>query len=198
MEKKTQTIETYNKSAAALARKFDQIGARVSDVEETFALVDKENPNVLELGCGNGRDAQEIVKRTNAYCGVDISEELIKLAKEKVPGARFELGDVSGYELPKDLDIVFAFASLIHITKEEFKELLGKLYKALNKGGVIRISLKHSPEYKEVTQNDEFGTRTYYLYSEGDVKEIADKFEILKSEIIEGRDVKWLEVILRK
>jgi len=198
MEKKTQTVETYNKNAKELARKFDQIGVRVSDVEEIFALVNKENPNVLELGCGNGRDAQEIVKRTDAYCGVDISEELIKLAKEKVPEARFELGDVSAYELPKDLDIVFAFASLIHITKEEFKELLKRLYNALNKGGVTRISLKYSSEYKEVTQNDEFGTRTCYLYSEGDIKEIADKFEVLKSEIIESKDVKWLEVILKK
>jgi len=198
MENKNQTIETYNRSAAGLGKKFDRIGARVSDIEETFALVKKENPNVLEHGCGNGRDAQEIVKRTNEYYGIDISEELLKLAKEKVPGARFELGDISDFDFPEGIDIVFAFASLIHVTKEEFRTVLKKLYYTLNKGGVIRMSLKYSPNYGEVTQGDEFGIRNYYFYSPVDIKEMAEKFEILKSKITEGRNEKWLEVILRK
>jgi len=198
MENKNQTIETYNRSAAGLGKKFDRIGARVSDIEETFALVKKENPNVLELGCGNGRDAQEIVKRTNEYYGIDISEELLKLAKEKVPGARFELGDIYDFDFPEGIDIVFAFASLIHVTKEEFRTVLKKLYYTLNKGGVIRMSLKYSPNYREVTQGDEFGIRTYYFYSPEDIKEMAEKFEILKSKITEGRNEKLLEVILRK
>ena len=161
-------------------------------------MVKKENPTVLELGCGNGRDAQEILKKTNDYCGIDISEELLKLAKNRLPEAHLELGDISSFDFPKGLDVVFAFASLIHITKEEFKDVLNKLYEALNKDGVIRISLKYSPEYKEITQSDEFGTRTYYLYSPEDIQELADRFEILKSEIIEGREAKWLEVLLQK
>ncbi len=198
MEKKTQTIKTYNQSAVELARKFDKIGVRVADIEETFALIKKENPKVLELGCGNGRDAQEIVKRTNDYCGMDISEELIRLANEKVPGARFELGDISAASFPEEVDIVFAFASLIHLTKEECKTVLSKLRNSMNTGGVIRISVKYNPVYKEITQDDEFGTRTYYLYSQEDIEELASEFTIIKLEIVEGINTQWLETILQK
>lgn len=57
MDKKNQTILTYNESATSLAKKFDELGARISDIEEAFALIQKDNPFVLEIGCGNGRDA---------------------------------------------------------------------------------------------------------------------------------------------
>ena len=44
-------------------QKFDELESYV-DLEETFNLVGKKNPKVLEIGCGNGRDAREIIKRT--------------------------------------------------------------------------------------------------------------------------------------
>ncbi len=198
LDKKLQTIQTYNQSAKALADKFDALGARVSDIEETFALINKENPKVLEIGCGNGRDAEVILKRTNDYVGIDISEELILLAKKKVPEAKFEVVDVVSFDFPSSLDIVFAFASLIHITKEEFRLVLSKLLTSLNKEGVVRISLKNSPEYEEVTEESEFGVRTYYYYSQEDIVEVATGFEIVKSEVLEKGATRWLEVILRK
>ena len=39
MNKKEQTLNTYNESVSSLAKKFDELGARVSDIEETFALI---------------------------------------------------------------------------------------------------------------------------------------------------------------
>jgi SAM-dependent methyltransferase len=198
MDKKTQTVQTYNQSAKELAKKFDDLGARVSDIEEGFRLVNKENPKVLEIGCGNGRDAEEIIKKTNDYLGIDISEELIKLAREKVPEGHFEIADTVFFDFPAGLDIVFAFASLIHITKEEFKVVLGKLFNSLNDNGIVRISLKYSNTYKEITEESEFGTRTYYHYSQEDIKEISNGFKIVKSEVFDKGRTTWLEIILQK
>lgn len=45
MDKKHQTIDTYNQSAALLAKKFDEQGVRVSDIEQMFALTQKDNPS---------------------------------------------------------------------------------------------------------------------------------------------------------
>lgn len=198
MDKKAETIATYNHSAKALADKFDHLGARVSDIEETFALVKKQNPKVVEIGCGNGRDAAEILKRTNDYLGTDISEELIKLAGEKVPQGKFEVVDITVFSFPNNLDIVFAFASLIHLNKEDFAVVLDKIFDALNPGGAVRISLKHSDVYKEVTKEDEFGVRTYYHYSQEDVAELAKKFTFIKNELSDLRGQKWLEILLHK
>lgn len=197
-QKKLTTVQTYNKSADALAEKFDSLGARVEDVEETFKLVDKANPKVLEVGCGNGRDAEEIIKRTTDYLGVDISERLIELARKKVPEGRFEVADIEGYQLQQGLDIIFAFASLLHIPKESLKDFLSEAYSALNNKGVIRLSLKSAKAYTETTTNDEFGTRTYFLYSPEDVKDLAANFSIVKSDLLERGGQLWLEVILQK
>lgn len=198
MDKKTQTIETYNQSAKQLANKFDNLGARVADIEETFALVKKSNPKVIEIGCGNGRDAGEILKRTNNYLGIDISEELIKLAREKVQQAHFKVADITTFQFPNELDIVFAFASLIHLNKEDFALTLAKIFTALNLGGAVRISLKYSDVYQEVTREDEFGTRTYYHYSQDDIKDLAKNFTFIKNELNDLRGQKWLEILLQK
>ena len=198
MNKKDQTTQTYNQKAKEFAKKFDSIRPRTSYIEEAFSYIKKENPKILEIGCGNGRDALEILKKTDDYLGIDISEELIKMAKEKVPDADFRVADVVNLEFPENLDIVIAFASLIHVDKDEFKSILNKIYNALNVSGVIYLSLKYSIKYQELTQKDEFGSRTYYHYSKEDIGELASRFSIVKEEIEEIRDTKWLEVILQK
>ncbi len=43
MNKKIQTINTYNKSADALVSKFEKLGARTSDIKEVFSLFNKKN-----------------------------------------------------------------------------------------------------------------------------------------------------------
>jgi ubiquinone/menaquinone biosynthesis C-methylase UbiE len=200
MNKKLQTIDTYNKSARALAEKFDNLdfGTTPTDIKEAFDLLGKSNAKVLEIGCGSGRDAKEILKYTDDYLGIDISTELISIAQEKSPEANFIVADVTSFEFPEGIDIVFAFASLIHVNKEEFKIVLGKLYKALNPKGLVVMSMKYSDIYKEVTKDDEFGTRTYYHYSKEDIVELSSDFTILRNELMELRGQKWLEIILQK
>ncbi len=198
MDKKNQTIHTYNESAISLAKKFDELGARVSDIEETFALIEKDNPFVLEIGCGNGRDAVEITKHTKNYLGIDISEKLIELAQQKVPNANFQVADIETFTFPGSLDIVFAFASLIHVPKEALAKILIEAWTALNENGVMRLSMKYADAYTETTKEDEFGTRTYYLYSKEDMEEVSSGFKIIKSGLNDLRGQMWLEIILQK
>ena len=198
MNKKEQTINTYNENAKALADMYDNQRARIADIEATFSLVKKDNPKVLEIGCGNGRDAEEICKRTNAYLGIDISEKLVELAREKVSSATFEVMDVENFQFPKELDVIFASASLVHIQKNQLREVLQKALSSLNDGGVFLLSMKYCDTYKENTKEDEFGTRTYYLYSQEDIKELATGFTILKNELQYLRGQMWLEVLLQK
>lgn len=196
MDKKQQTIDTYNRSASQMAIKFNNIGARVEDIEEVFALIKKANPFVLEIGCGNGRDATEIVKRTNNYLGVDIAEEFIKIARENVPQGRFEVRDIEAYDLPEGLDIVFAFASLIHTPKEKLMKIIDKIYNSLNTDGIVFLSMKYSDQYSEVIKEDEFGSRTFYLYSKKDVEELGKDFHILRNDVSHLRGQEWLKTIL--
>ncbi|MDD3190442.1 MAG: class I SAM-dependent methyltransferase [Candidatus Pacebacteria bacterium] len=198
MNKKTQTINTYSDSAESLAEKFYGLGARVDDIQEIFDLVQKKNPRVLEIGCCNGRDAKEIIKHTDDYLGIDISAKMIELAHQKVPTANFQIADIENYIFPEKLDVVFAFASLIHAPKKVLKNILSEALTALNNNGIIRLSMKYADTYTEITKKDEFGVRTYYLYSEEDIASLAGGFEIIKNELRNSMGQVWVEVILKK
>jgi SAM-dependent methyltransferase len=198
MDNKQQTVDTYNRSAAAMARKFNTIGGRVENVEKVFSYSVKENPFVLEVGCGNGRDAAEILKKTNRYLGIDISEEMVKLAREQTPAGEFEVADIENYTFPQGVDIVFSFASLLHSNKENVSRIFEEVYAALSPGGLFFVSLKNAP-YQEKPQTDEFGTRTFYYYTLEDLKGLAgEKFKVLwEDEPIHGKQ-KWADILLQK
>jgi SAM-dependent methyltransferase len=198
MNKKEQTIAAYNATADAIADKFNAMGARISDIDEAFTRVEKTNPNVLEIGCGNGRDAKGILRRTTNYLGVDISEKLIDLARKLNPDGRFEVADIEEFTLPRNLDIIFAFASLLHVPRESLRNILAEAFEALNPGGVFFISLKHSDKYEEQTKTDQFGTRTFYFYSEKDLDELKGEFKTVWKKVHEVRGQVWIDMILQK
>jgi hypothetical protein len=57
-----RTLQTYNESAEELAEQFKGIGARTQDIERGLSLTGSgRNARVVEIGCGDGRDAEEIV-----------------------------------------------------------------------------------------------------------------------------------------
>lgn len=133
-----ETIDTYNRSAKELSKYFNGIGSRIKDIKLAFGLAgNPKNARVVEIGCGDGRDAKEIVKRAEWYEGFDISEELIKIARQAVPQAHFKVADAANYTFPAYLDVVFAFASLLHLNKTEVRAILDRVHKALNPGGYL-------------------------------------------------------------
>ncbi|MBU0625541.1 class I SAM-dependent methyltransferase [Patescibacteria group bacterium] len=194
---KKQTVETYDSTASQMAAKFNGIGARIKDIKRGFSYVLRDQPFVLEMGCGNGRDAEEIIKQTPNYLGVDISKSMIALAKESVPQGRFEVADVDVWAFPTGIDLIFSFASLLHSDPVSVKAVLKRASAALNSEGVFYISLKYG-EGKH-SKTDEFGTRTYFLYTPEDIILYAgDDYSVLFEDIQELRGQKWFTIVLRK
>jgi len=197
MNKKEETINTYNQEAGYYANKFNKLD-RTAYVYEVFKLYKTPKPKVLELGCGNGRDAKVIGKFTNDYLGIDLSEEFIKLARSENPKLKFELADMENFVFPEKIDIVFSFASFLHIPKESFKQILQKLHKSLNTGGLIKISTKWGEKYEEIEKTDKYGVRHFYFYCEDDIKEISTGYKVIKMIKEEVSKNIWLEIILQK
>src|SRR5215831_20442773 len=58
-----------------------------------FELCPELGPNtrVLDVGCGNGSVAAEVVKRGCKIVGIDMSETGIQVARQKCPEGRFEV-----------------------------------------------------------------------------------------------------------
>src|SRR5271170_6826037 len=79
---------------------------------------------VLDLCCGTGHLAQQMISRGYRVTGVDASREMLRVARSKVPDAEFHNADVTSFALERQMDAaVCAFDSLNHLTEAERVEL---------------------------------------------------------------------------
>lgn len=194
------TIETYNQSAAELAEYFKGVGPRTEDINLVFDLISGvDNPRVIEIGCGDGRDALEIVARTNNYLGFDISKSFVDIAKQKVPEGRFVEADAATFEFPPEIDAIFAFASLLHLDKEEVRDIFSRAGAALKPGGIFFVWLKYRDAYQAELQRDQFGDRLFYYYNDELVQRLAGPdYEVASNQHNTIGSTEWLDMALRK
>ena len=198
-DSKQYTIDTYNKSSVKLAEYFNGIGSKKEDISLVSCFIPLENPNVLEIGCGDGREAAEIAEITDNYLGVDISEGMIDLARERFPGMIFKVADLEGYRFEELVDAVFSFATFLHLPKEEFAQALEVVHKGLNAGGVLYLTLKARDSYQEEIKEDDFGKRMFYYYTHDDVTELmGDMFEELYYDDQQIGSTDWMSILVRK
>lgn len=196
------TIETYDRSAKELAEYFAGIGSRLEIIEAALELTAQKNTaKVVEVGCGDGRDAADIVPRTAWYEGFDPSIGLIELARKRLPGVSFVKADALSYRYPQNIDVIFGFASYLHLNREDFRAACKKAADSLRSGGLLVITLKEREQYEEELVEDEFGKRLFYYYDEETVRDCIDsEFEVLRLEhqTLKRKTAKWLLVVLRK
>jgi len=200
MDWQSQTIKTYDDSANELAEYFKGIGARVDDIELGLKLADVgSNAQVVEIGCGDRRDAVEIVKRVSKYIGFDPSAGLLKIAHERLPNVSFVKADALSYEYPENLDVIYAFASLLHVNREDLKDVFTKVSQSLRSGGIFFISLKERPTYIEEVKEDEYGKRMFYYYNPAIIKEIAgNSFTSIHEDHQKIGKTEWFTIVLKK
>lgn len=167
-----ETVQTYNQSAAVMKTKYENMGARIFDIEKGLELCGKEKPFVAEIGFGSGREAAAMKGLVGEYLGIDVSSAMVEQASETVPEFDFREADVVNFDFPQNVDIVFSFASLLHLPKEQLKEVFKNIARALADDGVLYLSLKHKEEYSDEVVSDEFGTRHFYYYSHNDISEL--------------------------
>ncbi len=169
-----QNTKVYDEGAAGLAEYFKGIGPRTDDIKRALELAKAStNARVVEIGCGDGRDAEDIVKRVAWYEGFDPSEGMLELARKKLPEARFVKADALSYAYPKDLDVIYSFASLLHVKKDNLKPIFEKVGQSLRQGGILFLSLKERDTYTEEPRTDQFGERMFYYYNPAIIESIA-------------------------
>jgi trans-aconitate methyltransferase len=200
MDWDAKTIATYDNSAEALAEYFKGIGARVTDIELGLSLASAvKKAKVVEIGCGDGRDAVEIIKRVGWYEGFDPSKSLLEIAKQRLPEGSFVLADALSYNYPPNTDVIYAFASLLHVNKTNMPKVFEKATQSLRQGGLFYISLKERDGYQEDVKKDTYGERMFYYYDVDTIKEIAgDAFTAVHEDHQVHGNTDWFTLALKK
>ena len=94
-----QTKDVYNRIASDFSDTRGKWWRGMGDFDKYV----KDGDKVLDFGCGNGRMAEIFASEKIEYLGIDNSEELIKIARERFkdrPWIKFEVGDILDFVSP--------------------------------------------------------------------------------------------------
>ena len=97
--------------------------------------------DVLEIGVGVGRIAEHIAPRCRTFHGIDVSANMIRIARERMaalPNATCTAHDKSDLSLFADssLDRIFCQVVLIHLDREDAFNYMRESFRALRPGGL--------------------------------------------------------------
>jgi SAM-dependent methyltransferase len=100
----------WGRRARAWAENEEQ---QVPTFEEAFARTSlSAGHDYLDIGCGTGVALATAVERGAEVSGIDASEELVGIARERVPGADIRVGDMQSLPFEDDsFDLVTGFNS---------------------------------------------------------------------------------------
>ncbi|UZE93412.1 MAG: class I SAM-dependent methyltransferase [Candidatus Nealsonbacteria bacterium] len=123
------------------------------EIKFLFNAYLSQNEKVLDLGCGNGRYFPFFREKQAEYFGVDNSAELIKIAKNKYPEARFSVEDALNLSFPNNFfDKVYNIAVLHQIPSEEFRtRLLQEIKRTLKFKGLLILTVWKFHRWEELS-----------------------------------------------
>ena len=125
----------------------------IADIKIINTILDNanvcENIDVLDIGCGTGVMFPFYMERnTKSITAVDLSPEMVKIAKGKFPQADVICGDAENIALDKQFDVIMIYNAFPHFPSPE--KLIENLSKAIKSGG--RISIAHGLSKKELDE----------------------------------------------
>ncbi len=121
-----------------------------------------DGASVLDIGCGAGVPIASTLSRRFRVTGVDVSSEMVELARRNVPAGEFICQDVMSAEFEDtSFDAVVAFYMIFHLPREEHEALFHKIRQWLKLGGYLlcTLSRQDDPAY---TEDDFFGETMYW------------------------------------
>ena len=103
---------------------------------------------ILDMGVGGGRTTPYLSQKASRYVGIDYSEEMVRLCRDKFPRTEFLVADASDLSAFSDGSfdaIVFSFNGLDYFFPEEQRwKCLQECWRVLRAGGVFVFS-SHNP-----------------------------------------------------
>lgn len=132
-----QTAESYNQIASHWAgEKFNRKNG-IAQHERAFRFI-KNTDYAIDIGCGSsGRFIDMMLSKGFMVEGLDLSTEMLALAKERHPKIVFYHADICTWDFPKKYDFISAWDSVWHAPLDEHAGILEKLCNGLSSEGVL-------------------------------------------------------------
>ena len=123
----------------------------------------KSGSKILDVGCGSGIPIGRHLAGTFSLTGIDISPNMIDLAKKNVPTGRFVSADVMAMEFPSGtFDAIVSFYTIFHIPRQEHLDVFRRFARWLRPGGLLLITVARKDDGPGYTEDDFLGGAMYW------------------------------------
>lgn len=194
---------------ATVKQGYDDCGHNYLDHRDLFNnkkylddLIDRleMNSKILDVGCGAGIPIdQYLVEKEFRVTGIDISSEQIRLARDNVLQAEFQVNDMAEIVFPDNsFDSVISFYAIFHVKREEHQQLFEKFFSIIKAGGYLLVTMG-SEEWEGV--EDFYGSEMFWSHFGVDKNlEIIENsgFKIVNHEIDFSGNEEHLVVLAQK
>ncbi len=184
------TIESYDKIAADYCK--HTLRNEFRRVEEEFldrfnAHIGRVTPLIADVGCGDGRDSEYLIRKGARVLLVDLSAAMLAVAAKQVPAGVHLKMDVRSLALPDNhLDGLWASGILYHLPKRYLPGALQEIHRVLKPGGIFSFNFKTGDgEGMEENPRSYPGAPRYYAYyGAGEMKDLlSNLFEVIEEEL---------------
>ncbi len=149
-----------------------------------------EGARVVELGCGGGTTETRLLAQRFRLTGVDLSDEQLRRARERVPEAEFVQADFTSIDFESEsLAAVVAFYSFNHVSRDLLAPLDARVRRWLAPDGLFLTALGTSDT--ENWTGEWLGATMYFSSFPPAVNSrmLRDAgFELLRDEIVTFRE----------
>jgi len=149
------TAAGYDRVAAEYARRiFGELEAKPFDRAFLDGLAKRiPTGEVLDLGCGPGHVGRYLRERGIPGRGLDISHEMVRVARELNPTVEFRQGDMRELPFPDGLFAgVAAFYSIIHLEPAVLEPVFTEVRRVLRPGGLLALAFHIGNEVRHVDE----------------------------------------------
>lgn len=192
-----KTLQHYNVNAESFAA--NTVAVDFSQIQQEFLSTLPPGANILDFGCGSGRDTKYFLEQGYKVDAIDGSSELCKLASAHT-GIKVRQMLFQELHAKEKYDGIWACASILHVAKNELPDILQRMYNALKSDGTIYASFKYGDFEGERSGRyfSDFTEESFGKLVKGIHGLVIEKMWIT-GDVRDGREEeKWLNIILRR
>ena len=132
--------------------------------------------SILDIGCGTGLYLEEFSGSDYMLYGIDMSKQMINVAKQHLPNVHFVIGDFMRQKIDRKFNLIYSISVLEYISRTDMHAFFRKLHTSLAQNGIIFIHYPHALSAYDLMYPD----LNYIKYSPYVVERISSKyFDIL-------------------
>jgi len=186
MDKYQETFQTWNKVAKIYQDKFMNLDLYNDSYDTFLDLISNTSSSVLEIGCGPGNITKYLLtkKADLKITGIDISENMIELAKKNNPTSEFVIMDCREIDrLDKKFNAIVCGFCIPYISNNDCVKLISDCKNLLTNSGILYLSFVDGNYENSDYISGSSGDRTYFYYH--NLKNLektlkSNHFEIIK------------------